>query len=241
MEKEYKVEGMTCMGCVSNVKNKLEKSNAIAKATIKLEAPQATIKFKEEMDLASLQNLLGQDEKYQIKETEHHHSEQRGIVEKKSFSTYKPLILIVAFIAGVCLLVQFPFGSFSIMLWMRHFMAGFFIVFAFFKLLNLESFANSYKMYDIIAKRWNFWGYLYPFMELTLGILYLLDLFPVSTNLSTALVLSLSSIGVIQSNLNKSKIKCACLGDIFNLPMSTVTIVEDVSMVIMAVIMLIVH
>ncbi len=47
MEKEYKVEGMTCMGCVSNVKNKLEKSNAIAKATIQLEAPQATIKFKE--------------------------------------------------------------------------------------------------------------------------------------------------------------------------------------------------
>lgn len=50
----------------------------------------------------------------------------------------------------------------------------------------------------------------------------------------TIVVLGVSSIGVIQSNLNKRKIKCACLGDVFNLPMSTVTIVEDVSMVAMA-------
>ncbi len=238
MEKEYKIGGMTCMGCVSNVKNKLEQSNAIAEATLQLEAPQATIKFKEELDLTSLQNLLGQDGKYQIKEIENTRADEQEILAEKSISTYKPLILIIAFIAGVCLLVQFPFSSFSIMLWMRHFMAGFFVVFAFFKLLNLEGFANSYKMYDILAKRWNIWGYLYPFIELTLGIMYLVDFNPVFTNLSTALLLGVSSIGVIQSNLNKSKIKCACLGDIFNLPMSTVTIIEDVSMVIMAVIML---
>ena len=151
------------------------------------------------------------------------------------------LILIVAFIVGVAVLAQYPFESFSWMLWMRHFMAGFFIVFSFFKLLNLKGFADSYRMYDIVAAKWFSWGYIYPFVELLLGVLYLVDFEPFWVNLSTAVILGISSIGVIKSNLNKNKIKCACLGDVFNLPMSTVTIIEDLTMVGMALIMLAVN
>ncbi|MEL6944071.1 MAG: MauE/DoxX family redox-associated membrane protein, partial [Bacteroidota bacterium] len=153
-------------------------------------------------------------------------------------SYLKPLLMIVAFIAGVSSLAQYPFDDFSAMLWMRHFMAGFFIVFSFFKLLNLEGFVNSYQMYDIVAERWRGWGYLYPFIELALGILYLINIAPTFTNWTTVLVLGISSIGVIKSNLDNRKIKCACLGDVFNLPMSTVTIVEDLTMVAMAIGML---
>ena len=47
-----------------------------------------------------------------------------------------------------------------------------------------------------------------------------------------------SSIGVIQSVVDKKKIKCACLGAVFNVPMTTVTIIEDLLMVVMAVFML---
>jgi hypothetical protein len=140
----------------------------------------------------------------------------------------------VGFIIGTTLLTQWPFNSFSFMEWMRHFMAGFFIVFAFFKLLNLRGFAQSYRMYDIVAARWKGWGFIYPFVELALGVAYLIQWNPAYTNWITILVLGVSSIGVIKSNLNKKKIKCACLGDVFNLPMSTVTIVEDLSMVAMA-------
>jgi hypothetical protein len=46
--------------------------------------------------------------------------------------------------------------------------------------------------------------------------------------------MGISSIGVIKSVLNKRKIQCACLGAVFNLPMSTVTIIEDLLMVAMA-------
>ena len=123
---------------------------------------------------------------------------------------------------------------------MRHFMAGFFIVFAFFKLLNIEGFANSYQMYDIVAARWKTWGYVYPFVELALGIAYLINFAPFYTNITTAIILGISSIGVIESNINKRKIKCACLGDVFNLPMSTVTIIEDLTMVGMSIWMLLV-
>jgi len=48
-----------------------------------------------------------------------------------------------------------------------------------------------------------------------------------------------SSLGVIQSVLDKKKIRCACLGAFFKLPMSTVTIIEDLLMVAMAVFMLV--
>jgi hypothetical protein len=51
--------------------------------------------------------------------------------------------------------------------------------------------------------------------------------------------MSISIIGVLQSVLNKQKIKCACLGDVFNLPMSTITIIEDALMIGMSLIMLI--
>lgn len=111
-------------------------------------------------------------------------------------------------------------------------------MFAFFKLLNIQGFADSYRMYDIVAAKWKGWGYIYPFVELGLGILYLINIAPIATNLATFIILGISSIGVIRSVLDKRKIKCACLGDVFNLPMSTVTIVEDLTMVLMAGIML---
>jgi len=106
------------------------------------------------------------------------------------------------------------------------------------KLLNLEGFATSYSMYDIVAARWKGWGYIYPFVELLLGILYLINIAPFLTNILTVIILGISSIGVIKSVLNKQEIKCACLGDVFSLPMSTVTIVEDLAMVGMAGVML---
>ena len=96
-------------------------------------------------------------------------------------------------------------------------------------------------MYDVVAGKWKFWGFIYPFIELVLGLLYLINLFPFETNLATAIILGVSSVGVIKSNLDKKKIKCACLGDVFNLPMSTVTIIEDLTMVVMAITMLLIR
>jgi hypothetical protein len=118
-------------------------------------------------------------------------------------------------------------------------MAGFFIAFSFFKLLNLKAFADSYSMYDIIAEKIKIWGYIYAFLEVVLGILYVINFNPILLNTFTALLMSVSLIGVLKSVLNKKKIQCACLGTIFNLPMSTLTIVEDSLMIVMSLAMLI--
>ncbi|MEL7145082.1 MAG: MauE/DoxX family redox-associated membrane protein [Bacteroidota bacterium] len=260
MSNSYYIKGMTCVGCVSKVQQVLEKIEGVEEVNVQLESPQLQV-LKGQIPAVSVVNeKLAVAGDYQIAKSATHKElpplpEIRSskvkrppavAVNKKKASTlppialktYRPLLLIVGFIAGVSLLAQYPFSEFSGGLWMRHFMAGFFIVFSFFKLLNIEGFASSYAMYDEVAARWKNWGYLYPFVELGLGVLYLINLFPFWTNLVTIVVLGVSSIGVIRSNLNRKKIKCACLGDVFNLPMSTVTIIEDVGMVAMAVVMI---
>lgn len=235
MIQTYKIEGMTCGACVAKVKAALEKIVEIPEVKVQLDFPQAEIKASEFPTLGALQNAIGH---YQISPVVPIKATSDIELPEKNITTYRPLLLIIGFIVGVTLLTQFPFDNFSWMVWMRHFMAGFFLVFAFFKLLNIQGFADSYRMYDIVAAKWKGWGYIYPFVELGLGILYLINIAPIATNLATFIILGISSIGVIRSVLDQRKIKCACLGDVFNLPMSTVTIVEDLTMVLMAGIML---
>ncbi len=120
------------------------------------------------------------------------------------------------------------------MQWMQHFMAGFFIVFSFFKLMNLGGFAEGYGSYDIVAKQFPAWGFIYPFVELALGILFLTGLESRGTAIATFIVMGVSSIGVIQSLLQKKVFQCACLGTIIKLPLSKVTLFEDLLMVFMS-------
>lgn len=235
---------MTCGGCVAKVKSLLESNPDIISAEPDLKTGQLEIKATEELSSDNLNEILKDHPKYRISpsKTETKKPESFSNISSDlpeiTLATYKPLFMIVGFIILVSAMVQYPFSDFSWMLFMRHFMAGFFITFSFFKLLNLSGFASSYQMYDVIAKAIPFWAFLYPFIELGLGLLYLTDIQPYFTNIATIVILGTASIGVIQSNLQKRKIKCACLGDFFNLPMSTVTIIEDVTMVAMAVVML---
>jgi hypothetical protein len=154
-------------------------------------------------------------------------------------SSYYPLVLILFYLLGASGLAEVALGGFDWMRAMRHFMAGFFLVFSFFKLLDVPSFAMSYSSYDIVARRWLGYGYLYPFLELGLGAAYLANVSPVATNLATIVVMGVSTVGVLQSVLANRKIQCACLGTVFNLPMSSVTLIEDGLMIGMAIAMLV--
>ncbi len=157
---------------------------------------------------------------------------------KESPSTYFPLILLGGFLFGAVGLIEVADGHFVWDRAMRHFMGAFFLSFSFFKLLDLRGFADSFRMYDVAARRVPAYGYVYPFVELLLGAAYLTEFQPLATNLVTLLVMTVGAAGVIQSLRAKRKIRCACLGTVFNLPMSTVTLVEDALMIAMAAIML---
>ena len=89
-------------------------------------------------------------------------------------------------------------------------------------------------MYDIIAQKFPAWGYMYVCIEVLLGIAFVTNFNPVLTNSVTLLVMSVSIVGVLNAVLDKKTIQCACLGAVFKLPMSTVTIIEDGLMIAMS-------
>jgi len=241
MTHTYKVSGMTCTGCQAKVQNLLSKVDAVSDVNIDLAKGEATIKMDKHIETAILQEALKDYPKYQLTDNNQQHLPvNTEEVEETStwLATYKPILLIFAFITGITFLNEWVVSDFVFMRWMSNFMAGFFLVFSFFKLLNLKGFAESYSMYDVIAKKWNGWGYVYAFIELALGIAFLTGFNPILTNSITFIVMSVSIIGVLQSVFNKRKIKCACLGDVFNLPMSTITIIEDALMIGMSAVML---
>ncbi len=119
---------------------------------------------------------------------------------------------------------------------LRVFMGTFFLVFGLFKLLDLKGFATSYIGYDIIAKRSLAYAYVYPFIELALAAGYF---FAVPyTEWFTLFFMIVGSIGVFKELMRGSKIKCACLGTYIKLPLTTVSLIEDVAMGIMALLMI---
>jgi copper chaperone CopZ len=239
MTTEFTINGMTCNGCRTTVEEILSKVEGVSQAIVILETETATIHSNNEIKLDELVRALAQKPKFTIlkKETIVPLIENPEI-KKSWLATYFPLLLIVAFISGISLITSYQNETIKWMSFMNSFMAGFFIVFSFFKLLNLKGFASSYAMYDILAKKIPVYGFIYPFIELGLGLAYLINYNPKLINTITLIVLTISIIGVIESNLNKRKIKCACLGSVFNLPMSTVTIIEDLVMILMALFMI---
>lgn len=124
---------------------------------------------------------------------------------------------------------------------MRHFMAGFFLVFSFFKLLDLPAFAAAFSNYDVIASRCPAYGYVYPFLELALGVFYLVNWQLRFVNLATVVLMAIGTVGVVHTLMEKKKVRCACLGAALNLPVATVTLIEDAGMGLMALAMLIWH
>jgi len=237
MTHTYQLTGMTCGGCENKVKSNLLVLPDITSVEVSKDTNSATISMDKHIGLDTLQQALGgTDSKYQISAT--HHNET--LEEAKSWAeTYKPILLIFGYVTAIALVVSWQGNGINFMVFMRIFMAGFFLTFSFFKMLNLKGFAESYAMYDIVAKKFSPWGYIYAFIELGLGLSFALNLSPTLVNWVTLIVMTISILGVLESVLNKKKIQCACLGAVFNLPMSTVTIVEDAIMIAMSAAMLI--
>jgi copper chaperone CopZ len=223
---------MTCDGCAAKVKSSLLLLPAVTSADVSRETDTVTITMDSHIPLSALQDALGGEKaKYRISPMHHSEAAEQA---KGWLGTYKPVLLLLLFITLVSIAASSRPGPFSPMLFMNYFMGGFFLSFSYFKLINLKAFAESYAMYDVVAKRFPGWGYIYAFTEAALGLAYITGFHPLLTNVVTLAVMCISIIGVLQSVLNKRKIQCACLGAVFNLPMSTVTVIEDGSMIVMS-------
>ena len=231
--KTYQIMGMHCTGCVNKVHQALVSHDYISEADVNLEKSRVKLNMTDLLQLQEIKSILKNVGEYEVLELQ-----DQTNTKKSKLSTYKPLLLVIGFVLLVSLLSSFK-TSFHLMNWMTNFMGGFFIAFSFFKFLDLNGFSNSFATYDIIAKKWKGYGKIYPFIELGLGVAYLLALQSAITNIICILILSASTIGVIKAFWSKKQIQCACLGTVFNLPMSTVTIIENFTMILMAIFSLI--
>ncbi len=229
----YTVSGMTCSGCVARVQTALRTIDP--QAQVQLQPPEASLNSA---DVDAVNALLSTVGSYRLSPIA---SQASAVTAGRSsaWSTYKPLALIIFFIALVVTLewLRSPAGV-SAHSWMSDFMAGFFLVFGFFKLLNLRAFAQTFKGYDLAARHIPGYALAYPFIEIGLGVAYLMRWNPTWVNWITVGVMLVGSIGVIQALRSGKVIDCACLGTVFKLPMSRVTLLEDLLMLGMAVWML---
>jgi copper chaperone CopZ len=230
------ISGMTCEACEYKIQYLLAKIPGVQSVVAK----RATNEVLIESDLLINQNQIVEAIKlytnYKVIMPQNKVSEK----SKSGLSAYKPLFIITAFIVGVAAITASrSMHEGGLVGFLHNFMTGFFLVFSFFKLLDVANFAKSFAMYDLLAIKWPTYGLLYPFIELGLGILCLIHFEPKLVYLTDILLMGFGAIGVVMSVLDKRKIKCACLGSVFDLPMSTVTIIENLVMVVVGVTLLV--
>lgn len=168
------------------------------------------------------------------------HEGDRGL-GKLTLKSYMPLIVIIGLILLTTLALAFrdiQMSRFSIADTISYFMIGFFLTFAGFKLMDLKGFAEGYSTYDLLAQKIFSYGYVYPFIELFLGLAMIFV--PQARWLlwSEFLVMSFSGLGVANKLLKKERFQCACLGTFLKVPLTKVTLIEDFGMAGLALLML---
>jgi len=233
MKRFYTIEGMTCQGCVKKIKKNISEIPNINKVSIDLENSSLEIDFKEKVSFLKLQESIPKKYKILQKSTDSIQSETNS----NKLSKLKPLFLIILYIFGISFFINIR--NWNINDFMLDYLGLFFIFFSLFKLLDLDGFAGSFKQYDPIAKKISVYSKIYPFIEVFLGILFLLRFNIIFILFLTFFVLSVTTIGVLDSLYRKKEIQCGCLGTVFQLPMTEVTLIENLIMIFMSLFMII--
>jgi len=255
----YSLTGMHCSGCETKIRAALLAVPGVTAANPHAPSETVGIETDRPVDHAALAAAVAKAGDYELGEPVSAPPRESGTLERGdephtdpnrraadgmsdtvagsgSAKGYRALAVLVAYIAGASLLAELPRPTLEGV--MANFMGGFFLAFSFFKFLDLKGFASGFARYDLIAGAWKPWAYLYAFVELLLGIAYVTRFWPAPTHVVTLVVMTVGAAGVIRSLLRKDRIKCACLGTVIDLPLGTVTLIEDIGMALMAAAML---
>ena len=222
MKQIIHIQGMTCQGCASSVEKAIEQLPVVERVSANPKTGVVVVLQQSPVHPDDIKSIL--PSKYQL-------VDNASTVTSKTKQLF-PLGLIFVFLIGGTTIIHYPI--FETQAFFSDFMGLFFVVFSFFKFLDLRGFQQSFRRYDPLAKSLPFYGSLYPFMELTLGVLFLMK-WEVQLALSLTLgILSITTIGVVRVLLSKQQIQCACLGSVLKLPMTEATLIENVVMIGMA-------
>ena len=229
---QYKISGMTCSSCVATVTKAIESIRNVKNVTVSLDPGLAVVESNEDVSIDVIHSVL--PDKFSVKPFKYY--EDMNTDDKESFlAKLFPLILILSYISLTSIIINFGRSLDDLMM---DFMGIFFIVFSFFKFLDYKSFPNSFAMYDPLAKALPLYGWIYPFIETILGLMFLFRFQLFTSIIITILLLSITTYGVVNVLKNKQTIQCACLGTAIKLPMTIATLIENGIMIIMAFILI---
>lgn len=242
MKHTYQIEGMTCNNCKASVEKTLSDLKHVSSVSVHLEKGEAEITMDKHIDTQTLKNAL--PKKYTLTEKQNKDKIESSTLssmqienEKSKLEQLKPLLLIIFYIASASILLHYKNWKWNE--FMLDFMGLFYIVFSFFKMLDLKGFPASFSMYDPLAKRVFAYGKIYPFIETALGLMFLMRYEINIALVLTLIILGITTIGVTKTLLDKKAIRCACLGTALKLPMTEATFIENAIMIIMAILMLV--
>ncbi len=240
MTHTYKITGMTCGSCKASVEKSLESIDNVTNVEVNLEKGEAEVTMSSHVTTETLKSALPEKYTLSAKQERNVFSSStmatETVEEKSKLQQLKPLLIIIFYIATASVLLHYKDWSWSA--FMLDFMGLFYIVFSFFKMLDLKGFPESFKMYDPLAKKLPAYGWIYPFIETALGLMFLMRFKVEIALIVTLVVLGITTVGVTKTLLDKKSIRCACLGTALKLPMTEATFIENAIMIVMAILML---
>lgn len=152
-------------------------------------------------------------------------------------TSYRPVIALFGMTALLALAAAYGAdGRVELGRAVQWFIAFSMTVLALLKLQNVETFSAMFLNYDLLAKRWIPYSYIYPFAEGAAGILMAAG---VLNWLSIPIALFIGTVGAVSVfkavYIDKRELKCACVGGSSNVPLGFVSLTENLMMIAMAI------
>jgi glutaredoxin len=195
---------------------------------------EATDAFKAEHGVATTPQIFIDGERIGGYDDLRRHLGKR--VADASAPSYWPVIVLFALTALMAMAASHAVLGSPFTLRAAEWFIGFsMVVLSLLKLQNVETFSTMFLNYDLLARRWVAYGYIYPFAE---GLAGLLMVAGVLTWLSAPLALFIGGIGAVSVfkavYIDRRELKCACVGGSSNVPLGFVSLLENLMMVAMA-------
>ncbi len=158
-------------------------------------------------------------------------------VKDEDETTYTPVLMIFGMAFFMALAVSWAaYGTFLTLRAAEWFIAISMCLLAVQKLRDVESFSTMFLNYDLLARRWVRYGYVYPYGEALAGILMIAGAL---TWISAPVALFIGTVGAVSVikavYVDKRELKCACVGGNSNVPLGFLSLTENIMMVVMGV------
>lgn len=155
-------------------------------------------------------------------------------------TSYRPVIALFAMTALMALAASWASNGDVITIRAAEWFVAFSMcVLALLKLQDVEKFSTMFLNYDLLARRWVPYGYVYPFAEGLAGVLMVAGALTWFAAPLALIIGTIGAVSVVQAvYIDRRELKCACVGGSSNVPLGFVSLTENLMMVAMAVWML---